>query len=141
MLNTTQSDGSNARGIASIPNPTVLTVDMGAVTLALSVNGTSIGTATIPSLVLKPGDNMVEMTANIYQLVVVGIVIKQQNPIISVDMKGVQSVYKGQIIPYYTTVLKLLSLNRSLNVTKSLEGSGLGGYKMRRALTSVTGLI
>lgn len=115
-----------------------MTVDMGTVSLILSVKGTPIGRATIPSLVLKPGDNIVDMRAEIFQLVVVGIVLEQKDPIISVDIKGNQSVYNGQVIPYYTTVLGLLNLNRPLNVTQALEGSGLGGYKMRRALESVS---
>jgi len=103
-----------------------MTLDLGNVTLAMSVNGTDIGTATLGNLVLVPGYQEVEMRAEVYLLVVAGIVVQRQNVVIPADMKGGNSTVDGQLIPYYTTMLQEVALRIELNVTQSLEGSGLG---------------
>lgn len=125
VINETQADGTNALGTVSIPNPTIMTIDLGRVTLSMSVNGTDIGTATFESLVLKPGDNTIDMRAVVYEVVVVGIVMQQQNVMLSVDIKGNQSTFGGQVIPYYTAMLQSTALHVDLNVTQAIEGSGL----------------
>lgn len=132
VLNETQSDGTNALGTASIPNPTVMTIDLGKVTLSMSVNGTAVGTATIPSLVLKPGDNTVDMRCEVYELVVVGIVMQRQNPVLPVDIKGNQSISNGQVIPYYTSMLGATALQVELNVTQAIQGSGLAKRRLAK---------
>lgn len=112
-------------GTASIPNPTIMTIDLGRVTFSMSVNGTAVGTATVESLVLKPGDNTIQMRAEVYQLVVVGIVIQRQDVILPIDIKGNQSTFNGQVIPYYTSMLQATALQVKLNVTQATEGSSL----------------
>lgn len=102
-----------------------MTIDLGRVTLAMSVNGTSIGNATIDSLVLKPGNNTIDMRATVYEVVVVGIVIQQQNVMLPIDIKGNQSTFDGQVIPYYTSMLQSTALRVNLNVTQAVQGSGL----------------
>lgn len=102
-----------------------MTIDLGNVTLSLSVNGTAVGTSTLPNLRLKPGDNIVQMRAEVYQLVVVGIVMERQNAILPVDIKGNTSTYNGQQIPYYNGMLAATELSVELNVTEAVEGSGL----------------
>lgn len=121
VLNTTESDGTNAIGTVSIPNPTVMTIALGNVTLSLSVNGTGIGTATLSDLVLEPGNNTKMMRAEVYQLVVAAIVMERQNTIIPVDIRGNTSTFEGRQIPYYNTMLAATHLQVDLDVSKALE--------------------
>ncbi|KAJ9656055.1 hypothetical protein H2198_005215 [Neophaeococcomyces mojaviensis] len=126
VINGTEPDGTNAIGTASIPNPTVMTIDLGNVTLAMSVNGTPIGTATLPNLTLKPGDNLVDMRAEVYQLVVVGIVLESYHDgILPVDVAGNTSTYDGMQLPYYNAMLAATKLRLDLNVFDALKGSNL----------------
>ena len=106
-----------------------MTLDLGKVTLSMSVNGTDIGTATIDNLVLEPGDNIVQMRAEVYQLVVVGIVLERQSAVLPVDIKGNQSTVEGQVIPYYTTMLGTTALQVQLNVTDAIAGSNLAAKR------------
>lgn len=47
----------NVRGDVLIPNPTVVTLQMGDVSLLISLSGTKIGTGVIPDLLLTPGNH------------------------------------------------------------------------------------
>lgn len=125
VLNGTEPDGTNSIGVSSIYNPTVMTIDLGRVMLNMSSNGTDIGYATIESLVLRPGNNTVTMRVVSYQLVVVGLVIASQNVILPVDIRGINSSYNGELIPYYTTMLQNTALRVDLNITSAVEGSNL----------------
>lgn len=102
-----------------------MTLDLGRVALGMSVAGTDVGTAYIDPLVLKPGNNTVEMRAEVYQLVVVGIVLQRGNAVIPVDIKGINSTVDGQLLPYYTAMLEETAMQVELNVTQAVEGSGL----------------
>lgn len=122
MLNETEADGTNAIGTLSIPNPTVMTIALGNVTLALSVNGTSIGTATLPDLVLNPGANTQQMRAEVYQLVVAAMVMERENATLPVDIRGNTSTFGGQQIPYYNTMLAATQFRIDLDVADAMEG-------------------
>lgn len=122
MLNETEADGTNAIGTLSIPNPTVMTIALGNVTLALSVNGTSIGTAMLPDLVLNPGANTQQMRAEVYQLVVASMVMERENATLPVDIRGNTSTFGGQQIPYYNTMLAATQFRIDLDVADAMEG-------------------
>lgn len=102
-----------------------MTLDLGRVALGMSVGYTDVGTAYVDPLVLKPGNNTVDLRAEVYQLVVAGIVLSQGNAILSVDLKGINSTINGQLLPYYTAMIQETSMQVQLNVTEALEGSGL----------------
>ena len=48
------SDGSNLIANVTIPNPSVMTLDLGNITMNLAVDGTPIGYALIPNVFLTP---------------------------------------------------------------------------------------
>lgn len=122
LLNDTQADGTNALGNVSIPNPTVMTIALGNVTLSLSVNGTSIGTATLPNLVLQPGNNTVGMRAEVYKLVAAAIALQREQTILPVDIRGNTSTFEGRQIPYYNTMLANTALQVPLDISKAMGG-------------------
>jgi cytoskeletal protein RodZ len=129
ILTTTLPDGTNANGTVLLPNPTVMTLEMGNVTLALSVDGTPIGVSTIPNLVLHPGINTVPMLAKTNQSAVIGIIIEpkyKKTGILPVDIVGKSSTYNGKDLPYYDEALQSNKLTTQLNVGKALDEAGLG---------------
>jgi hypothetical protein len=68
------SDGSNMIGNVSIPNPSVITFDLGNVTMNLSVDGQPIGYSLLPNLVIKPGYNFVPMQSTVNQSTVITLI-------------------------------------------------------------------
>ena len=73
------SDGSNLIANVSIPNPSVMTLDLGNITMNLAVDGTAIGYALIPDLYLKPGDNVFPLQSHVDQLAILGLIQNKYN--------------------------------------------------------------
>lgn len=120
------SDGSNLIGRAIIPNPSVLTIDLGNVTMNLSVDGESIGTALLPDLVLRPGTNNVSMQSIVPQVKVFQLVTsKYKNAILPLEIVGNSSISNGQHLEYFEEAIKSNSIKLNLNVGPPLAAIGL----------------
>ncbi|KAF2099372.1 hypothetical protein NA57DRAFT_55343 [Rhizodiscina lignyota] len=120
------SDGSNIQGSVFIPNPSVLTITMGNVTLNLAVDKTPIGTSTIQNVVLKPGDNVLPMRGISDQAAVLNLITsKYKDGILPVNITGNSSVYNGQHLPYYEAALQSNVMNTQLDVGKALAQIGI----------------
>ena len=128
ILTSEQEDGANANGTISIPNPSVLSVEMGTVTLDMSVAGTPVGVATIEDLVLRPGDNTFEMRAVTNQTTVVTMIFTDyKDGILPIDVVGNTTTFKNQSLVYYEKALQSNKLRLNLNVIDALERAGLAG--------------
>lgn len=129
ILLSQQPDGSNMNGTVYIPNPTVMTLEMGNLTLSLSVDGTPIGQSYLQNLVLTPGDNFVPMRSTVNETVVLGMITSanatHRNGILPVEITGNSSVYNGKELPYFTEALAANKLTVTLDVGKALLGIGL----------------
>ncbi|RAO69376.1 uncharacterized protein BHQ10_005388 [Talaromyces amestolkiae] len=123
-------DGTNMNGSVSIPNPSVITVAMGNVTLNVSVNGTYIGQSYLNNLTLQPGSNIIPLRSTINQTEVIALIsgTKAAYPsgVIPLTIVGNSSVYNGVQIPYFTEALSSTPLTTDMNVTQVLINSGLG---------------
>lgn len=97
-----------------------MTIGLGNVTLSLSVNGTDIGTATLPDLVLQPGKNTWPMYAEVYKVVAAAIAMQRQETILPVDIQGNTSTFEGHQIPYYNTMLANTRLQVQLDISKAM---------------------
>ncbi|CAI6331524.1 unnamed protein product [Periconia digitata] len=116
-------DGSNLVGRVIIPNPSVLTIDLGNVTMNLSVDKKPIGTAFLPDLLLKPGTNNVTMQSKVDQREILGLVSsKYKNAILPVDIIGNSSVRNGEHLPYFEEAIKSNSVRVDLNVASAIGG-------------------
>jgi len=119
----------NMNGTVYIPNPSVLTLHMGNVTLNLAVNGTIMGQSYLDDLVLKPGNNTIPMTATVEEISIANTLIlggdKYKDGIMPFDITGNSSVYDGKELPYFTEALKSNNLTVNLNVTKALADAGI----------------
>ncbi|KAH8700683.1 hypothetical protein BGW36DRAFT_357336 [Talaromyces proteolyticus] len=126
---TASADGTNMNGTANIPNPGVVSVAMGNVTLPIFVNGAQIGTSYINDLVLVPGSNTYHVKSIIDQVQVIDLVLgskaKYPSGVIPLDIIGNHSEYNGQEITYYSEALKSNTMSTTLNVTQVLDDSGL----------------
>ncbi|KAB8265607.1 hypothetical protein BDV32DRAFT_34130 [Aspergillus pseudonomiae] len=119
-------DGTNTEGQVLIPNPSVMTISLGNVTLDLSVNGTGIGTSYIQDLVLKPGDNKFPMRAKVDQLSMVTLMTKYPGTVVPVDITGSatnSSVYDGKALSYFSRALASNKLQVNLNITEVVGSS------------------
>ena len=121
------ADGSNMVGNVSIPNPSVMTLDLGNVTMNLAVDGTAIGYSVLPNLVLKPGTNLVPMQANVQQIAVISVIqSKYKDGVIPLDISGNSSVSNGQHLEYFEEAIKSNTVRVNLNTKPALEAIGLG---------------
>jgi len=102
-LNLTAKAGTpNLSGFAYIPNPSVITVAMGNVTLSLSTAAQGVvGNATVNDMTLVPGNNTLPMTAIIDQ----DKVTKSMGAdgMVELFILGTSSVYNGQHLTYYVS--------------------------------------
>jgi hypothetical protein len=127
------SDGSNMVGTIYVPNPSVMLLDLGNVTMNLFVDGTSIGYALLPDLVLKPGNNTVPMQAHVDSLLVVQAISKKyRNAIIPLDIVGNSSIRNGVGLTYYEQAIRKNTVRVDLNVGPALAAIGIN-------LTSIAG--
>ncbi|KAL3417550.1 hypothetical protein PVAG01_10560 [Phlyctema vagabunda] len=113
----------NFRGNASIPNPSVMTIAMGNVTLSLATEAKGVvGNATINNMTLRPGLNILPMQAVIDQALVLGS-LDAATGLVEMKITGTSAVYNGQNLPYYEEALKSNVLSLSLNVAQILKDS------------------
>lgn len=114
-------DGSNLIGNLTIPNPSVMTLDLGNVTMNLAVDGKSIGTTLIPNLILVPGVNNVPMQSTVNQLAIISLIkSKYTNAILPLDIVGNSSMSGDQHLTYYEAAIKSNTIRIDLNVGPAL---------------------
>ncbi|KAJ5754017.1 uncharacterized protein N7511_008170 [Penicillium nucicola] len=122
-------NGYNMNGTVYIPNPSVMTISMGNLTLNLAVNGKAMGQTYINDLVLKPGNNTIPMLANVDQAAILTMFASTSNPykdgIVPFTITGNSSVYHGKNLEYFTEALAANKLTVNLNVYQALKEAGL----------------
>ncbi|OBS26823.1 hypothetical protein FPOA_00766 [Fusarium poae] len=102
------TDEPNFNGTTVIPNASVFTLDNGNVTFTNFVGDVEVGTLTIPNLLLKPGDNVVNITANMNQTLVLNAV--QEEPycktgILPFKLLGKTVMNHGENLTYFAAAL------------------------------------
>jgi hypothetical protein len=122
-INATASPGEpNLKGTAFIPNPSVLTIALGNVTLNVATAAAGyLGTASIQDMTIRPGDNHFPMTASLNQTRVLASLV---SGVATLLITGNSSVYDGQHLTYYEKALSSNELKLSLNVLDILAGHG-----------------
>jgi len=122
-VNFTAATGEpNFRGFAYIPNPSIITVAMGNVTLSLATTKTGIlGNATILDMTIAPGNNTIPMTAFINQTQILSAMDAEGK--VDLLITGTSSVYNGQHIVYYEKALASNVLHLNMNVKQVIADS------------------
>ncbi|KFY41395.1 hypothetical protein V494_03015 [Pseudogymnoascus sp. VKM F-4513 (FW-928)] len=117
-----EPDGTNMRANLSLPNASVLKIDMGNLTFNMMIGGITLGKANIENVILSPGNNTVaarctldvkKALANLRQI------LASQKGILStgslaISASGNSTIYNGQHLDYYEDVLKQLTLTTQL---------------------------
>ncbi|KUJ14279.1 uncharacterized protein LY89DRAFT_736324 [Mollisia scopiformis] len=112
----------NLQGFAFIPNPSVLTVAMGNVTLSLSTEKAGVvGISTVPDMTIRPGNNSLPMTAVLNQTAIVSSLDTSGK--VNVTITGTSSVYNGEHLSYYEKALASNVLVLEMNVLQILSDS------------------
>lgn len=115
-------------GTVSIPNPSVMTLDLGNVTMNLAFDSEPLGTALLPNLVLRPGNNSVPMQARVEQLAVIGLIqSKYKNAVLPLEITGNKSVSAktGERLAYYEKAIQSNIVKVDLNVGPALAAVGI----------------
>lgn len=109
-----------------IPNPSVMTLDLGNVTMNLLVDAKLIGYALLPNLILKPGENSVAMQAQVNPTTVIGLITsKYKNAVLPLDVVGNSSVAAAGHLAYYEEAIRANTVRVMLNVGPALRGAGV----------------
>ncbi|KAL1609208.1 hypothetical protein SLS59_001572 [Nothophoma quercina] len=120
------SDGSNMLGTVHIPNPSVMTLDLGNVTMNLAVAGKAVGYSLLPDLVLKPGANNVSMQARVDQSSIISMILSTyKNGILPLEIVGNSSVKNGVHLNYYEEAIKANTIKLDLDTGPALKAIGI----------------
>ncbi|KAI0203847.1 hypothetical protein F4808DRAFT_390227 [Astrocystis sublimbata] len=118
----------NFKATAHIPNPTVLTLDIGNATFTNYFNGEVVGQTHINNLVLYPGNNTFPTTSDIKQLPILKALTTK--PYCELDgklpfqLQGKNVTNNGEVIPYFRDALA--ANNQSITVDISDAAKKLG---------------
>lgn len=124
-------DGTNLIGNAVLPNPSILTIEIGDITLDIKAGDLVIGNATLFGFTLKPGNNVHPMTGVLDLGTVLGnlgTVLQTQSSLLStgeltLDTITKSVVWEGVEVPYYTEVMSQLTLVAKVPVLATLKNT------------------
>ncbi|KAF2435655.1 hypothetical protein EJ08DRAFT_283996 [Tothia fuscella] len=124
-------DGTNMRGQVFIPNPSPMTLQLGLVTQDVFVGDIKIATATIPDLILRPGDNLVPMSSVSDQAKVISLIsTKYPDGKLPVTIIGNSTIFAGQHLPYFESALQANRMQTTLTLGPALKAIGLDVTKL-----------
>lgn len=113
----------NLQGFAYIPNPSVMTIAMGNVTLTVSTEKAGVvGTTQILDMTLRPGNNTLPMTGTVNQTALLGS-LDQKTGIVDLIITGKDAVYNGEHLVYYEKALASNNLTLPMNVRQVVADS------------------
>lgn len=131
LLLVPRADGTNLIGNAVLPNPSVLTIEIGDITLDIKAGDLVIGNATLTGFTLKPGTNVHPMTGILDLGTVLSnldTVLKSQSSLLktgdlTLNTVTTSVVYDGVEVPYYTEVMSQLTLVAHVPVLSTLKNT------------------
>lgn len=124
-------NGINLLGNITLPNPTVLSFEVGTLNLDVMSGDLVIGNATLKGVGLEPGNNTYALTGTLdltKVLTNLGQVISTQLPSLlngdlSLNARTTTVVWNGTLVPYYTDVLRTLTLNTKVPIGPVLKNT------------------
>ena len=115
------ADGANLIGEATIPNPSVMSVEFGNVTFDVSVDGQNIGQSRIDNLFLVPGNNTVPVRSTTNQTAVLNLIsTKYKDCVLPLAITGNSTVVNGNHLPYFEDTFQKSTQHLNLNLAPSL---------------------
>ncbi|KAF9891889.1 hypothetical protein FE257_002852 [Aspergillus nanangensis] len=126
-----KDDGTNLIANATLPNPSVLTLEIGKTVLDLKSGDLLIGNATIDNLILRPGNH----SSPVHGILDLGVLISNLGDVIrtqrdsltngylSLDTVGRSATYDGVEVPYYTKALQNLTMTAQVPIAGLLKNT------------------
>ncbi|KAJ5220250.1 hypothetical protein N7468_009454 [Penicillium chermesinum] len=122
-------DGTNLLGNATLPNPSVLTLEIGQIVLEVKSGDLVIGNATLEDVILRPGNNTfpVKGILDIPTILQnIGQVLADQGPSIKQGSLSLVSTtrtvkWNGTVVPYYTDVMSQLPLTAKVGLVSTVK--------------------
>lgn len=118
---TAKAGQPNLSGFAYIPNPSVLTIEMGNVTMELATQKGVVGNSTINNMTLRPGNNTLPLTGILDQNLVTSSL--NSSGWVTMQITGKSSIYNGEHLTYYEKALSSNKLSLDMNVLQILSDS------------------
>ncbi|OAX83922.1 hypothetical protein ACJ72_01713 [Emergomyces africanus] len=109
-----QEDGTNLKVVLNIPNHSVITLDLGNLTLDLLSGNIPLGQVVIYDVLLKPGNNTVNGDCQ-------KVALSEGN--LDLTINGNSTIYNGKHIPYFEDVLNNLTLRTKHPIISVLTGT------------------
>ncbi|KAJ5807956.1 hypothetical protein N7474_009225 [Penicillium riverlandense] len=142
-----EEDGTNLVGTAVLPNRSVFTFAMGNVTLNLQSAGLIIGQATSYNVLLRPGNNTIELRGRVDIKTVMDNLLEilgtQMAALLGGDLQleatGNSTIYDNQHIRYYEEILNNLTLTTRVPILKILMDT-LDGVKQSNSNSNSSSL-
>ncbi|PYH78351.1 hypothetical protein BO82DRAFT_342919 [Aspergillus uvarum CBS 121591] len=147
LLLSARDDGTNLLANATLPNPSAMTLEIGTTTLNLYSNTLLVGNVTLDNLTLTPGNHSTPV-CGVFDLGKVianlGRVLRDQRDAIKrgyLDLTtvGTDVTYEGVQVPYYTDVMRNLTMTAQVPLGKLVENT-LRGVLVRNGTNVLTGL-
>ncbi|KAE8138898.1 hypothetical protein BDV38DRAFT_291643 [Aspergillus pseudotamarii] len=134
MLFPPRDDGVNLVAHATLPNPSVMTIEIGTITMDLKSKDLIVGNATIKNLTLRPGNHStpLEGVVDMHTIMENLLPLLQaqgsslRDGYLSLDAVTREVEYDGVVIPYYTEVMRDLVLSAKVPVNDLLINSVQG---------------
>ncbi|KAJ6018619.1 hypothetical protein N7499_010189 [Penicillium canescens] len=126
-----RDDGTNLVGNATLPNKSVLTLDIGTIVLDIHSGDLLIGNATLKDVTLYPGDNTFPLTG----VLDLGLIIQNLGKVLASQASALKSgnlaldtitrtvTWNGTLVPYYTDVMKQLTLTANVALADLLKNT------------------
>lgn len=126
-----EEDGTNLIANATLPNPSVMTLQIGTTVLDLKAGDYTLGNATIDNLILYPGNHSASVRGILdlgYLVENLGGILKTQSDALnrgalSLTAVGRSVTYEGEDVPYYTKVMQELSLTADVSIAALLKNT------------------
>ncbi|RAH40654.1 DUF3712 domain-containing protein [Aspergillus brunneoviolaceus CBS 621.78] len=147
LLLRAHDDGTNLLANATLPNPSAMTLEIGTTTLNLYSNTLLVGNVTLDNLTLTPGNHSTPVRG-VFDLGKVitnlGRVLRDQRAAIKrgyLDLTtvGTDVTYDGVQVPYYTEVMRNLTMTAQVPLGKLVENT-LRGVLVRNGTNLLAGL-
>ncbi|KAL2266647.1 hypothetical protein VTJ83DRAFT_5999 [Remersonia thermophila] len=136
---TPDANGNNFRATVYIPNPSVVSIELGNITFRNYLLGQEVGTIFLDNLTLRPGTNVHPMRATIENGPVIAALgskpFCEEGGVLPFEFSGESVVNNGEPLPYFADALKTFNQTTEIpigaQVKKDLDVTipcgGLGG--------------
>ncbi|KFA66308.1 hypothetical protein S40285_01865 [Stachybotrys chlorohalonatus IBT 40285] len=117
-------NGRNFQGVAEFPNPSMFSLDIGNVSFTNFVGDDEVGTVYINDLTLRPGTNRLNVSGNLDQLRILGLVTSPEycdNGTVPFKLLGSSVTNNGEHLEYFERALASNNQTVSIDIAQVIQ--------------------